>query len=72
MRVNDAFPPAAVVLIVKWNSTPASAVKSAVNWLRSDNSNLIGAMYSMVETSSQTYGSYYYYSANYSKYYQDA
>jgi capsular exopolysaccharide synthesis family protein len=61
----------AVVLVVKWNDTPASAVKSAVNWLQSDNANLVGAMYSMVEPNSQTYGSYYYYSSAYSKYYQE-
>jgi polysaccharide biosynthesis transport protein len=61
----------AVVLIIKWNSTPSSAVKSAINWLQSDKANLIGAMYSMVEPNSQAYGSYYYYSSAYTKYYQE-
>lgn len=62
----------AVVLAVKWNATPMAAVKSAVNWLGSDGANLVGVMYTMVDPMSQAYGSYYYYSAQYSAYYQEA
>jgi Mrp family chromosome partitioning ATPase len=39
----------AVVLAIRWNATPAPAVKSAVGWLRSDGANLVGAMYTMVD-----------------------
>lgn len=59
----------AVVLAIKWNSTPLQAVNSAVGWLRSDGTNLVGAMYTMVDTSSHTYGSYYYYTNKYTGYY---
>ena len=62
----------AVCLVVKWDSTPKHAVASAASWLRSDNANLVGAIYTMVDTSSQTVGAYYYYSKKYSGYYQDA
>jgi len=61
----------AVVLIVKWKTTPSSAVKSAINGLQSDHANLIGVVYSMVGPKSQTYGSYAYNSAAYLKYYQE-
>lgn len=61
----------AVVLIVKWKTTPSSAVKSAINGLQSDHANLIGVVYSMVGPKSPTYGSYAYNSAAYLKYYQE-
>jgi capsular exopolysaccharide synthesis family protein len=60
----------AVVLVVRWNSTPAKAVTSAVSFLQADNANLVGSMFTMVDTSSQAMGSYYYYSNKYSSYYQ--
>ncbi|WP_237714028.1 GumC family protein [Novosphingobium sp. Rr 2-17] len=58
----------AVVLIVKWDETPEHAVEAAVNALKSDNSNLIGAVFTMVEAGARTVGSYYY-DAKYSHYY---
>lgn len=61
----------AVVLAIKWNSTPVQAATSAVGWLRSDGANLVGAMYTMVDTASQTYGAYYYYTNKYTSYYSD-
>lgn len=61
----------AVVLAIRWDSTPKHAVNSAVNWLRGDGANLIGAMFTMVDTSSQQVGAYYYYSKKYSAYYQN-
>jgi capsular exopolysaccharide synthesis family protein len=61
----------AVVLAIRWNATPAPAVKSAVGWLRSDGANLVGAMYTMVDATSQSYGSYYYYTNKYTSYYSN-
>lgn len=61
----------AVVLAIKWNSTPAQAAVSAVGWLRGDGANLVGAIYTMVDATSQTYGSYYYNSAKYTSYYSE-
>lgn len=58
----------AVVLIVKWDETPAHAVESAVNALKSDGSNLVGAVFTMVEPSARSVGAYYY-DAKYSQYY---
>lgn len=62
----------AVALVIRWNSTPKHAVTSAAAWLKSDGANLVGSMFTMVDTSSQAVGSYYYYSKQYSEYYQEA
>jgi capsular exopolysaccharide synthesis family protein len=62
----------AVVMVVKWNDTPAAAVKSAINGLQTDHANLIGVIYSMMETPSHAYGSDYFYAAAAAKYYSDA
>lgn len=62
----------AVALVVKWDATPKHAVASAASYLRSDGANLVGTMYTMVDTSSQSVGAYYYYSKKYSGYYQEA
>ena len=59
----------AVVMVIKWNDTPKHAVKSAVDWLRGDGSKLVGAIYTMVDASAHSLGSYYYYSEKYSEYY---
>lgn len=59
----------AVVLAIKWNETPLQAVSSAVGWLRSDGANVVGAIYTMVNTASPTSGSYYYYTNKYTSYY---
>jgi capsular exopolysaccharide synthesis family protein len=58
-------------LVVKWNSTPVSAVTSAVSWLRGDGGAPIGAIYSQVDPSAHAVGGLYYYSKQYSDYYQD-
>lgn len=62
----------AVALVIKWDTTPKHAVAAAASWLKSDGANLVGGIYSMVDTSSQSVGAYYYYSKKYSGYYQDA
>ncbi|MDV3482267.1 GumC family protein [Sphingobium yanoikuyae] len=62
----------AVVLAIKWDATPSQAVSSAASWLKSDGANLVGALFTMVDTSSQSVGAYYYYSKKYSSYYQAA
>lgn len=59
----------AVVMIIKWDSTPQHAVSTAMNSLRADGSNVIGAIYTMVDSSSESVGAYYYYSKKYSAYY---
>ena len=61
----------AVVLVVKWDATPAHAVKTALASLNADGSNVIGALYSMVDSGSEAVGTYYYYSKKYSAYYAD-
>lgn len=61
----------AVIVVVKWDSTPSKAVETAVNWLQADGSNVIGVLLTSVSASSQAMGSYYY-SKQYSKYYQSA
>jgi capsular exopolysaccharide synthesis family protein len=58
----------AVVLIVKWDDTPEHAVEAAVNALKSDGSNLVGAVFTMVEPNARSVGAYYY-DAKYSQYY---
>ena len=62
----------AVTLVIRWNKTPKHAVTSATQWLKSDGANLVGSMFTMVDTNSQAVGSYYYYSKQYSEYYQEA
>ncbi|MFZ3482963.1 GumC family protein [Sphingomonas sp. 3-13AW] len=62
----------AVALVIRWNKTPKHAVTSAASWLQSDGANLVGSIFTMVDTSSQSVGSYYYYSKQYSQYYQEA
>jgi polysaccharide biosynthesis transport protein len=61
----------AVLMVVKWDSTPSKAAETAVGWLQADGANVLGVLLSMVSTSSQALGSYYY-SKQYSKYYQSA
>jgi capsular exopolysaccharide synthesis family protein len=58
----------ATVLVVRWGSTIAPAVGSALSWLRSDGANVIGAVYTMVDPRSEAVGGYYY-SKKYSAYY---
>jgi len=61
----------AVVLAIKWNATPSQVVKTAVTSLNNDGANVVGAVFTMVDTSSQSVGSYYYYSNKYTAYYQN-
>ncbi|WP_343525281.1 polysaccharide biosynthesis tyrosine autokinase [Sphingomonas sp.] len=58
----------AVMLAVKWNATPRNAVKTALDILRHDKANIVGAIYTMVDASSEIYGALYY-SRKYAKYY---
>jgi capsular exopolysaccharide synthesis family protein len=58
----------ATVLVIKWETTPTKAVASAVEWLRSDGANPIGAIFTMVNSSAEVMGSLYY-SKQYSSYY---
>lgn len=60
----------AVALVVRWDKTPKQAVNAAAEALRSDGTNLVGTIFSMVDTGSQSVGAYYYYSKQYSSYYQ--
>jgi succinoglycan biosynthesis transport protein ExoP len=59
----------ATVMVVKWDETPTNAVVSAVNWLRSDGANPIGAVFTMADTQAEAIGGLYY-SKKYSGYYQ--
>lgn len=59
----------AVAMIVRWNETPAQAASSAVASLRSDGSNIVGVIFTMVDAGSEAVGGYYY-SKKYSGYYQ--
>ncbi len=61
----------AVALVIRWNKTPKHAVTSAATWLKADGTNLVGTMFTMVDTSAQSVGSYYY-SKQYSQYYQES
>lgn len=61
----------AVVLLVKWNSTPLSAVKSGLAWLDQDRAPVVGAMLTMVDPKSEAIGALYY-SGKYGEYYQRA
>ncbi len=60
----------ATAVVIKWNSTPVSAAISALNWLRSDGSNPVGVIYTQVDPSAHSVGGLYYYSKQYSDYYQ--
>lgn len=60
----------ATALVVKWGSTPIAAATSAIGWLRSDGAKPIGAIYTQVDPSAHSVGGLYYYSKQYSDYYQ--
>ncbi|BBC70952.1 conserved hypothetical protein [Altererythrobacter sp. B11] len=61
----------ATLLIVKWGSTPSQPIEASVNWLETDGANLVGAIFSMVDPSSEAMGGIYY-SNKYGNYYQKA
>ncbi len=56
------------VIVVKWGATPENAVRSALAWLSHDGVDVAGAVFSMVEISSEAYGGMYY-SKKYANYY---
>jgi succinoglycan biosynthesis transport protein ExoP len=60
----------ATVLVVKWSSTPISAAVSSVDWLRKDGSSPVGVIYTQVDPNAHSVGGLYYYSKQYSDYYQ--
>lgn len=60
----------ATALVIKWSSTPVSAAVSALNWLRTDGGNPVGIIYTQVDPSAHSVGGLYYYSKQYSDYYQ--
>jgi len=51
----------AVVLVVKWGATPAHLASMALSSLRADESNVLGAIYSMVDQKWGTIGTAYHY-----------
>lgn len=59
----------AVAVMVKWGSTPSSAFESTLAALKGDGSNIVGAIYSMVDPTAEAIGGQYY-SKKYSGYYQ--
>lgn len=58
-------------LVVKWKSTPIAAATSALGWLRNDGSKPVGVIYTQVDPSAHSVGGLYYYSKQYSDYYQN-
>ena len=60
----------ATVMIVKWDETPVNAAVAAIQSLRSDGVNAIGAIFTMVDTQAEAMGGLYY-SKKYSNYYQN-
>lgn len=58
-----------LVLIIKWDGTPVKAVQNCMNSLRSDGTNVVGAVLTMVDNRSEAMGSLYY-SKKYTSYYQ--
>lgn len=59
----------AVVLVVRWGKTPMRPVAAAVQQLRADDAHLIGAIFAMVDPSSEAIGGLYY-SQQYAAYYR--
>lgn len=60
----------AVLLVVRWNSTAGSAVASALSMLQMDEAHVAGAVFEMVDRSSEAIGGYYY-SRKYGAYYNE-
>lgn len=60
----------AVMLVVKWNTTPIAAVDAALAGLEQGNGEVLGAMLTMVDHRSEAMGGLYY-SARYSSYYNE-
>jgi capsular exopolysaccharide synthesis family protein len=58
-----------VTFVIKWNSTPISAVDASLNRLKSDRANVVGAIYTMVDPRSHAIGGIYY-AQKYGSYYR--
>lgn len=58
-----------VLLIIRWNKTPSSAVSSALGALQMDNANVGGAVFAIVDRSAEAAGGHYY-SRKYAPYYE--
>jgi capsular exopolysaccharide synthesis family protein len=61
----------AVVLLIRWGSTPLNSIRSGLTWLEMDRAPVAGAMFTMVDPRSEAIGAMYY-SRKYSSYYQSA
>lgn len=59
----------AVILITRWGRTPASAIDAAMYALRSEEANVVGAIFTRVDQHAEAAGGLYY-SKKYSSYYQ--
>ncbi|MFZ2994697.1 GumC family protein [Sphingobium sp.] len=59
----------AVAMVLRWNSTPAQAASLALTSLQSDGANVVGVMFTMVDTNSEAIGGKYY-SKKYAGYYE--
>lgn len=58
-----------LVLIIKWDGTPLKAIQNCMHSLRSDGTNVLGAVLTMVDNRSEAMGNLYY-SKKYTSYYQ--
>lgn len=59
-----------VALVVRWNATPINAASSALQGIQAD-ANVAGVIFTMVDTGAEAVGGFYY-SKQYSSYYQNA
>lgn len=58
-----------VAMVLRWGSTPASAASSALSSLQADGANVVGVIFTMVDTNAEAVGGIYY-SKKYAGYYQ--
>ncbi|WP_242139385.1 AAA family ATPase [Sphingomonas sp. TREG-RG-20F-R18-01] len=58
-----------VLLLVKWNATPVSAIDTALAGLEQDSAVVLGGVLTMVDTHSEAMGGLYY-SSRYNRYYE--
>lgn len=59
----------ATAMVIKWDSTPAAAAAAALNSLKADEANVVGVIYTMVDSAAEAIGGLYY-SKKYASYYQ--
>ena len=60
----------AVVMVVKWNSTPRNAVRASLDLLANDHVDVVGSALTMVDRHAEAYGAMYY-SKKYAHYYKE-